>query len=60
MWEEGESWVCGEGRWGGDPDALPRFAYNFNEDVTCWRRYIFGIYPEKGRYFWGVLTIYLS
>ena len=31
MWGEGESWVCGEGGWGGDQSL---FAYNFHGDVV--------------------------
>ena len=38
----------------------PLFAYNFHGDVACWKRYIFGFYPEKGIYFWGVLSIFFS
>ena len=73
MWGEGESWVCGEGGWGGDqsflliifmgmwlisyPDLTLFFPWPWeiwvrDKDVVCWKRYIFGFYPEKGIYFW--------
>ena len=50
MWGEGELDMWRRG-WGG-VGTHPLFAYNFHRDVTCWKRYIFGFYPEKGIYFW--------
>ena len=50
MWGEGELDMWRRG-WGG-MGTHPLFAYNFHRDVTCWKRYIFGFYPEKGIYFW--------
>ena len=32
----------------------------FYGEMACWKRCIFGFYPEKGIYFLGVLTIFFS